>query len=80
MAKKIILYNLCCLCHNKADVKNVSICTMLYLNFVHFKVILKVNSSYLLCVKAESKIIRNEFNSYPSYTHIIWGGTVYAFL
>ena len=43
----IILYNLCCLRHNKADVRNVSI-RLLYLNFLHFKVILNVNSFYLL--------------------------------
>ena len=37
----------------------------LYLKFVHFKVILNVNSSYLLYETAENYIIRNEFNSYP---------------
>ena len=42
---------LCCLHHNKADVKNVSICTT-YLKFVHFRVILNVNSSCLLYVIA----------------------------
>ena len=40
--------------HNKAEVKNVLICTTLYLHFVHFKVILNVNSSYLLHVIAEN--------------------------
>ena len=29
---------------------------------------------------AENEIIRNEFNSYQSYTHITWVGTVNAFL
>ena len=60
----IILYNLCC--------QNVSIGTTLYLliNFVHFKVILTINSSYLLYVITENKIIRNEFNNYLSYTSI----------
>ena len=29
---------------------------------------------------AENKIIRNDFNSYPSYTIITWVGTGYAFL
>ena len=66
---QIILYNLCCLCHNKADIKNVSIRTKLHLSFVHFKVISNVNSSYLLYILAENQIIKNEFNSYPSYTH-----------
>ena len=32
----IILYNLCCLRHNKGDVRNVSIRT-LYLNFFTFQ-------------------------------------------
>ena len=36
----------------------------IYLNFVHFKAILNVNSSYLLYFIAENQIIRNEFNSY----------------
>ena len=44
---------------------------------VHFKVILNINSSDLLYVISENLIIRNEFNSYPSYTHITWVGTVY---
>ena len=40
--------------HNKADLKNVSIPTTLYLNVVHFKVISTVNSSYLMYVIAEN--------------------------
>ena len=43
-----------CLCHNKTGVKNVSIRTTLYLNFEHFNVISKVNSSYLLYIIAEN--------------------------
>ena len=54
LKKKIILYNLCCLRHKKAYVKNVSIRTALYLFFVYFKVILNVNSFYLLHVIAEN--------------------------
>ena len=34
-----IFYNLCCLRHDKVDVKNVSSHTMFYLKFVNFKVI-----------------------------------------
>ena len=55
MAKRIILYNICCLRYNKADVKNVSIRT-LYLNLVHFKVILNVNLFYLLSGVQEIKL------------------------
>ena len=36
----------------------------IYLNFVHFKVILNVNSSYLLFFIVENQIIRNEFSSF----------------
>ena len=43
-------------------------------------VILNVNSSYLSYVKAENQIISNEFNNYPSNTHLTWVRTVYAFL
>ena len=38
-----------------------------------------VNSSSLLYVRAEIKIIRKDFNIYPTYTSITWIGTVYAF-
>ena len=55
MAKRIILYNICCLRYNKADVKNVSIRT-LYLNLVHFKVISNVNLFYLLSGVQEIKL------------------------
>ena len=67
-------------CQNKVADKNISIPTALYLKFVNFKVILNINSSYLLYVLAENQIMRNEFNSYPSYTHITWVGTVRFFV
>ena len=35
----------------------------------------KVILNYLLYLLAENQIIRNEFNGYPSYTHITWVGT-----
>ena len=50
------------------------------LKFVHFKVILNKKSCYLLYELAENYIIKNEFKSYSSYTHITWMGTVYSFL
>ena len=61
--------------------KNVSIRMSLYLIFFFtFKGHFKRKFILFIIDKAENEIIRNEFNSYPSYTIITWVGTGYAFL
>ena len=45
--------HLCCLRHNKANVKNVSTRTMTYLKFVHFKVIFKCQFIFLTIHKCK---------------------------
>ena len=52
---------ICCLSHNKADVKNVSISMTLYLKFVHFKVILNVHLSNSQYDIAEKKLNDKEW-------------------
>ena len=53
------VFNLCCLRHNKAGLRNVSIRTTLYLKFILFTT-----------NKSRKSNLRNEFNSSPSYTHM----------